>query len=68
MRNTLTRTLSLRLTVLFLVLASGSTFALCQDRTVVTPISVIPQPREVAQTAARFPLNRDTRLTLADQR
>ena len=68
MHNTLTRTLSLRLTVFLTLL--GSTFTIClgQHSILDYPISIIPQPREVTRLDTRFPLNRNTRIVLADDR
>ena len=68
MHNTLTRTLSLRLTVFLILL--GSTFTIClgQHSILDYPISIIPQPRQVTRLDTRFPLNRNTRIVLADDR
>ncbi len=68
MPNTLTRTFSLRLTVLLLILASGYTFVWGQARTINVAISVIPQPREMKRNMEKFLIDGNSRITLADPR
>ena len=68
MPNTLTRTASLRLTLLFYILISTSLLVFGQQATPLVKISVIPQPRELTANGETFRLDRNTRLSLADPR
>ena len=65
MPNTLTRTPGLRLTVLLLTFVSLVAVAHGQE-TQTTRVSIIPQPREVTATGAKFQLDRNARIVLAD--
>jgi hexosaminidase len=68
MPNTLTRTLSLRLTVLLLLIACFVPSVCGQDQnaSVASTIKIIPQPREVTGTGNKFFLSRKVQLALAD--
>jgi hexosaminidase len=68
MPNTLTRTSSLRLTLLILFIVCPVGVTCGQEESTATPVSVIPKPRDLTRTGAVFHLNRDTRVTLADPR
>ena len=65
MPNTLTRTHVLRLTVLLLTFVSLVAVAHGQE-TQTTRVSIIPQPRELTATGAKFQLDRNARIVLAD--
>jgi hexosaminidase len=66
MLNTLTRTsIKSLITVVILLLFTTS---LVQAQDGHTRISVIPQPRQLSATTERFPLDRSTRIALADPR
>ena len=65
MPNTLTRTPGLRLTVLLLTFVSLVAVAHGQE-TQTTRVSIIPQPRELTATGAKFQLDRNARIVLAD--
>lgn len=62
MFNTLTRTLSLRLTALMVLLVWTAVAANAQQ------ISVIPQPRDAKASTAKFRIDRNTHITLADSK
>jgi len=65
MPNTLTRTPGLRLTVLLLTFVSFVAVAHGQEIQ-TTRVSIIPQPRELTATGAKFQLDRNARIVLAD--
>ena len=65
MPNTLTRTPGLRLTVLLLTFVSFVAVAQGQEIQ-TTRVSIIPQPRELTATGAKFQLDRNARIVLAD--
>ena len=65
MPNTLTRTHVLRLTVLLLTFVSLVAVAHGQEIQ-TTRVSIIPQPRELTATGAKFQLDRNARIVLAD--
>ena len=65
MPNTLTRTPGLRLTVLLLTFVSLVAVAHGQEIQ-TTRVSIIPQPRELTATGAKFQLDRNARIVLAD--
>ena len=68
MSNTLTRTASLRLTLLLSIVISTSQLTIGQTASPSTKVSIIPQPRELTTRAEVFRLDRNTRLSLADAR
>jgi len=65
MPNTLTRTPGLRVTVLLLTFVSLVAVAHGQEIQ-TTRVSIIPQPRELTATGAKFQLDRNARIVLAD--
>lgn len=68
MPNTLTRTFSLRLTVLILAMVSFVALAYGQAPGKSNRVSIIPQPRELTSTGQIFRLDRKAHLTMADPR
>ena len=68
MSNTLTRTSSLRLTLLILFIVCPVVVTYGQGESTPTRVSVIPRPRDLTPTGDVFHLNRDTRIALADAR
>jgi hexosaminidase len=67
MPNTLTRTQSLRLTVLLLTFFCALGVVYAQDNS-TERISVIPRPREMKPNGEKFPLDRNAHIMLADPR
>jgi hexosaminidase len=63
MPNTLTRTVSFRLTLLLAISVLITTIINAQSR-----ISVIPQPREVTSSSEKFKLDHNAHIVLADSR
>ncbi|HEX7294866.1 MAG TPA: beta-N-acetylhexosaminidase, partial [Pyrinomonadaceae bacterium] len=66
MLNTLTRTSIKSLIAPFIILLFATSLAHGQDGAI--KISIIPHPRELSTTAERFPIDRSTRIALADPR
>jgi hexosaminidase len=69
MPNTLPRTLSLRLTLLLVLVCANAVLVCGQEaRTIAWSVSVIPRPRQASSESAQFRLTRNTRIALADPR
>ena len=68
MSNTLTRTHTIRLTLVLLLIGPFvvSDHAQTQTNVIASRIQIIPQPREVKPTGENFPLGRNSTITLAD--
>ena len=68
MSNTLTRTHTIRLTLLLLFIGPLviSDHAQTQTNAIASRIQIIPQPREVKLASENFPLDRNSSITLAD--
>ena len=72
MPNTLTRSVFLRpsllLTALLLSLSWGASLAMAQAQQTVSRVQLIPQPRQIEFKSETFPLDKRTRIVLADAR
>ncbi|HSE30086.1 MAG TPA: family 20 glycosylhydrolase [Pyrinomonadaceae bacterium] len=67
MLNTLTRTSIKSLNAFVIILLSATLLVQAQTQE-PEKVSVIPQPRQISTTAERFPVDRSTRVALADPR